>query len=139
MLGGYIGKIVHVNLSSGRIEEEVVREDLYRDVIGGTGLGVRVLYERMKAGADPLGPDNILGFVTGPLTATPTPGSGRHTVTTKSPITEAWVDSNSGGYWGPELKHAGYDAIFISGASPRLPAQLPKRWNFQPTRLSASG
>ena len=118
MLGGYIGKIVHVNLSSGRIEEEVVREDLYRDVIGGTGLGVRVLYERMKAGADPLGPDNILGFVTGPLTATPTPGSGRHTVTTKSPITEAWVDSNSGGYWGPELKHAGYDAIFISGASP---------------------
>ncbi|GAG86869.1 unnamed protein product, partial [marine sediment metagenome] len=82
-------------------------------------LGVRILYEHIKPKADPLGPENILGFVTGPLTATPTPGSGRYMVVTESPLTGAWAEANSGGFWGPELKWAGYDGIFISGASPK--------------------
>jgi aldehyde:ferredoxin oxidoreductase len=119
MLGGYTGKILFVNLTTGKVKEESLSPNIYRDFIGGTGLGVRILYERMKPGADPLGPDNILGFVTGPLTATPTPGSGRFTVVTKSPLTGAWADANSGGFWGPELKQAGYDAVFISGVSPK--------------------
>ena len=107
MLGGYTGKILFVDLTTGVIKEETPPEKIYRDFIGGTGLGVRVLYEHMKPKADPLGPGNMLSFVTGPLTGTPTPGSGRFTVVAKSPLTGAWADSNSGGFWGPELKWAG--------------------------------
>ena len=119
MVGGYAGKILFVDLTTGSMREEAPPESLYRDFIGGTGLGVRILYEHIKPKADPLGPENILGFVTGPLTATPTPGSGRYMVVTKSPLTGAWAEANSGGFWGPELKWAGYDGIFISGASPK--------------------
>ncbi|MBW1768007.1 MAG: aldehyde ferredoxin oxidoreductase, partial [Deltaproteobacteria bacterium] len=117
MVYGYTGKILFVDLTSGKLKEESPPEQMYREYIGGTGLGARILYEKIKPGADPLGPDNILGFVTGPLTGTSTPGSGRFTVVTKSPLTGAWADSNSGGYWGPELKYAGYDAVFISGTA----------------------
>ena len=119
MLGGYTGKILFVDLTTGRMREESPPESLYRDFIGGTGLGVRILYEHIKPKADPLGPENVLGFVTGPLTATPTPGSGRLTVVAKSPLTGAWADSNSGGSLGPELKAAGYDAVFFSGVAPK--------------------
>ena len=119
MPGGYTGKILFVDLTTGVIKKETPPENIYRDFIGGTGLGVRVLYERMKPKADPLGPENVLGFVTGPLTGTTTPGSGRFTVVTKSPLTGAWADSNSGGFWGSELKWAGYDGVFISGISPK--------------------
>lgn len=119
MLGGYAGKILFVDLTSGNIREESPAESLYRDFIGGVGLGAGILYENIKPNADPLGPDNMLGFCTGPLTATPTPSSGRFMVVTKSPLTGAWADSNSGGSFGPELKAAGYDAVFFSGISPR--------------------
>ena len=96
MVYGYAGKLLFVDLTSGTIEEEPLPEELCRDFIGGTGLGVRVLYERMPAHADPLGGDNILGFVTGPLTATSILGGGRFTVVTKSPVTGGWADSNAG-------------------------------------------
>lgn len=117
MPGCYTGRILTVDLTSGNIKEELPAEKMYRDFIGGTGLGIRILYESVKRGVDPLGPDNLLGFVTGPLTATPTPGSGRYTVVAKSPLTGAWADSNSGGSFGPELKAAGYDAVFFKGIS----------------------
>jgi aldehyde:ferredoxin oxidoreductase len=119
MKGGYCGKILFVELSEGRIEELKPPEQTYRTFIGGTGLGVRFLFERMKPGNDPLGNENVLGFVTGPLTGTSAPGSGRFTVVCKSPLTNAWADSNSGGYWGPELKYAGYDAVFVKGSARR--------------------
>ena len=115
----YANKVLFVDLTKGAIQKETLPEKVYRDFIGGTGLGIRVLYERMKAKADPLGPGNILGFVTGPLTATPVPGSGRYMVVTKSPMTGAWAESNSGGTLGPEIKTAGFDAIFFSGISTR--------------------
>lgn len=118
MLGGYAGKVLFINLTEGTIKEETIPEKTYRDFIGGYGLGIRVLYERMKPKIDPLGPDNMLGFVTGPLTATPVPGSGRFGIVTKSPLTGTWAEANSGGTLGPELKTAGYDAIFFSGISP---------------------
>jgi len=118
MLGGYAGKILVVNLSKGSIEETVLPEKTYRAFIGGYGLGIRILYERMKPGVDPLGPDNMLGFVAGALTATSVPGSGRYGVVTKSPLTGCWCESNGGGTFGPELKTAGYDAIFFKGISP---------------------
>jgi aldehyde:ferredoxin oxidoreductase len=115
----YAGRILNVDLTEGRILEEQLSGKIYRDFIGGNGLGIRVLYERMRAGVDALGPENILGFVVGGLTGTLAPGSGRHMLVTKSPLTGTWAESNSGGTMGPELKTAGYDAIFFSGISPR--------------------
>ena len=119
MLGGYAGKILFVNLSKGSINEELLPELVCREFVGGYGLGIRVLYEKMKARVAPLGEENMLGIVTGVLTATSVPGSGRYGVVTKSPLTGAWSESNAGGTFGPELKTAGYDAIFFSGISPK--------------------
>ena len=118
MYSGYTGKILFVNLSTHKIEEQRPAEEIYRQFIGGAGLGAKIIYEHQPPHADPLGPDNFLGFVTGPLTATGIPGGGRFTVVTKSPVTGAWADANAGGFWGPELKKCGYDAIFFSGISP---------------------
>ncbi|OFW60291.1 MAG: hypothetical protein A2133_10025 [Actinobacteria bacterium RBG_16_64_13] len=119
MTNGYAGKLLFVDLTSGTITEETPDGGFYRSVIGGTGMGAKVLVDRMKPGADALGPDNMLGFATGPLTATGVYGGGRFMVTTKSPLTGGWADSNSGGTWGPTLKMAGYDGVFFSGASER--------------------
>ena len=117
MTGGYAGRLGFVNLSTGEVKEEKLDEKLARDFIGGYGLGARILFERQKAGIDPLGPESILGFVTGPLTGTPVPTGGRHMVVCKSPLTGGWADANSGGTFGAELKAAGWDALFISGIS----------------------
>ena len=114
---GYAGKLLFVNLSTGTLEEEVPDDSLYRDYIGGYGLGARVLYDRMKPGVDALGPDNMLGIVTGPLTGTPTPTGARYVAVAKSPLTGGWGDANSGGIFGPTLKFAGYDAVFFTGIS----------------------
>jgi aldehyde:ferredoxin oxidoreductase len=80
-------------------------------------MGAKVIMERTKAGIDPLGPDNMLCFAAGPLTATGVYGGGRFMVTTKSPLTLGWADSNSGGTWGPTLKSAGFDGVFVTGVS----------------------
>ncbi len=117
MKGGYVGKLLFVDLTKGDIREEELSEDLARNFIGGYGIGARVLYDMIPAGADPLGPDNVLGFVTGPLTGSGGVFTGRYTLVCKSPKSGTWNDSNAGGYFGPELKKAGYDAVFVSGAS----------------------
>ena len=78
MLGGYAGKILFVDLDKGSIREEVLPEKICREFIGGYGLGIRILYEQMKPRVDPFSRDNMLGFVTGALTATTVPGSGRY-------------------------------------------------------------
>ena len=97
------------------MEDEALDEGLCRQFIGGYGLGARVLFSRQKAGVDPLGPDNILGFTTGMLTGTPSISASRYIVVGKSPLTGGWGDANSGGNFGPYLKFAGYDNIFFSG------------------------
>lgn len=117
MMGGYAGKMLFVDLTSGTIREEELSQELARNFIGGYGIGAKVLYDMMKPGADPLGPDNVLGFITGPVTGTSAYFSSRYTVVCKSPVTGGWNDANSGGYFGPELKKAGYDAVFVSGAA----------------------
>ena len=114
---GYMGKILNVNLTKGEIKEEPLDEKLCHDYIGGYGIGARLLFNRMKAGIDPLGPDNILGVMTGPLTGTDSTFAGRYTVVAKSPLTGGWGDANSGGHFGPHLKFTGYDAVFFSGIS----------------------
>ena len=117
MANGYMGKMLFVDLSTGKIEEEALDEKLCRDFLGGYGIGARIIYSRQKAGVDPLGPDNIFGFTTGPLTGTPAPFGSRYTVVGKSPLTGTWGDANSGGFFGPHLKFAGYDAVFFKGIS----------------------
>jgi aldehyde:ferredoxin oxidoreductase len=118
-LCGYAGKILTIDLNKHSVQETDLSEEMCRQFIGGYGFGIRVLYEQMKAGIDPLCGDNMLGFVTGVLTGTSVPGSGRFGVVTKSPLTGAWCESNAGGTIGPELKTAGYDAVFLKGISPQ--------------------
>ena len=117
MAGGYAGKMGFVNLTKGEIEIETLDEELARDFIGGQGIGARILFERQKKGVDPLGPESYLGFTTGPLTGTKAPTGGRYMAVCKSPLTGGWGDANSGGYFGAELKAAGWDAIFVTGAA----------------------
>jgi aldehyde:ferredoxin oxidoreductase len=117
MIGGYMGKVLHVDLSNGKIKVEEPDENLYIDYIGGHGLGARYLYDNQKGNIDPLGPDNHIGIITGPLTGTPAPMGARFMAVGKSPLTGSWGDANSGGFFGPELKFAGYDAVFVKGIS----------------------
>jgi aldehyde:ferredoxin oxidoreductase len=117
MIDGYMGKLLWVDLSTGKIKDETPAESLYRNYIGGYGIGSRILYDRMKAEVDPLGPENILGIITGPLTGTPAIGGARYQAVAKSPLTGGWGDANSGGHFGPHLKFAGYDGVFFTGIS----------------------
>jgi len=120
MAKGYMGKLLSVYLNDGRIEEESLSEKLCRDYIGGYGIGARLLYDRIPAGADPLGPDNILGLLTGPLTGTPAIIGSRFVAVGKSPkCAGGWGDANCGGFFGPHLKFAGYDGILFYGISSR--------------------
>jgi aldehyde:ferredoxin oxidoreductase len=118
MTGGYLGKLLFVDLSRGRITAETPDENLYRDFIGGYGVGARILYSRQKGAVNALGPENILGVMTGPLTGTPAPLGCRYAVVGKSPLTGGWGDANCGAEFGPFLKFAGYDGVFFTGASP---------------------
>ena len=117
MTGGYAGKIGFIDLTTGEIKTEILDEGLARDFIGGHGIGARVLFERQKKGVDPLGSKSYLGFTAGPLTGTKVPTGGRYMAVCKSPLTGGWGDANAGGYFGRELKAAGWDAIFVSGAA----------------------
>jgi len=117
MAGGYAGKIGFVDLTTAEIKIETLDEGLARDFIGGQGLGARILFEHQKKGVDPLGPESYLGFTTGPLTGTKVPTGGRYMAVCKSPLTGGWGDANSGGFFGAELKAAGWDAIFVSGTA----------------------
>jgi aldehyde:ferredoxin oxidoreductase len=119
MVNGYMDKLLFVDLASGTCKEEKPDEELCREFMGGYGIGARILYERMKPQVDPLGPDNMLGFLTGPLTGTPTMCSGRFVVVCKSPLTGTWGDANCGGDFGPYLKFSGFDGIFFSNVSPK--------------------
>lgn len=114
---GFWGRVLHVNLSSRQVDYEEIGEDVYRKYLSGVGLGAKVLWERLRPGTDPLGPDNILGFTTGLLTDTGTLFTGRFMVVGKSPNTGGWGDANCGGYFAPMLKRCGVDAVFFHGAS----------------------
>ena len=118
MAGGYTGKIAIDDLTTSEIRSQKLDEAFIRKYLGGYGLGVRIMFENQKKGADPLGPENMLGFTAGTLTGTKTPASGRYMAVSKSPLTGGWGDANSGGYFGSELKAAGWDAIFVSGVAP---------------------
>jgi aldehyde:ferredoxin oxidoreductase len=118
---GWTGRRLVVDLSSRTWSVEQLPDELLRTYIGGRGLNSRMLYDRVKPGTDPLGPDNVLIFGVGPVNGTLVPGSSRVTVTALSPLTligdgaACFGDSNVGGFTGPEIKFAGYDQILFLG------------------------
>jgi aldehyde:ferredoxin oxidoreductase len=112
---GWTGKLLRVNLTEGTITTEALRKPWAEEYIGARGLGSKYLYEEVDPAVDPLSPENKIIFATGPLTGTLATSGGRYNVVTKGPLTGTIAASNSGGYWGPELKYAGYDMIIIEG------------------------
>ncbi len=117
-MGTYSGKLLEVDLSSGKISTRTLDEKLLSDYIGGSGLAARLFVDDgVPPGCDPLGPDNNLYIVTGPLCGSGLPATPRFSVAAKSPLTGIWGEANSGGYFGPALKFAGWDGIVVRGQS----------------------
>jgi aldehyde:ferredoxin oxidoreductase len=117
----YAGKILHVNLTTGETKTEPLSEEMAKSYIGGIGLGIRLLMDNSKPGTDPFDPDNPLIYCTGPLSGTmgPTAGNG-YAVVSKSPATGGVGEAKAHGFFGPDLKRAGYDAVIITGKAPKL-------------------
>jgi len=115
-LGGYANHIGRINLSTGEVQYEQIREDWARKYVGARGLGVRYCLEAGPQ-VDPMGPDNLLCFMNGPLTGTRANMSGRLAVVTKGPLTNTIVDSHQGGWSAARLRWAGFDGLIFSGIS----------------------
>jgi aldehyde:ferredoxin oxidoreductase len=116
---GYCGRILHVDLSSERITLEAPPEAFYRTYLGGSAMGLYYLLSNVQASVEPLSEQNLLALMCGPLTGSLLPGTSRFAATTKSPLTGLAGSSEAGGYWGSELKMAGYDGIVIQGRARR--------------------
>jgi len=114
-LNGFLGRLLAVDLTDGQISTLPINEDDARQFVGGAGLACRYLFERIDRDTDPLGPENPLLFMTGPLVGTSAPLCGRHVVCARSPQTGLWGEANSGGRFGPSLRFAGYDGILFTG------------------------
>jgi len=114
---GYAGNILHVDLSRGFFEVEQPEESFYRAYLGGSCIGAYYLLKNMEAGINPLAPESILVFSVGPIAGSKISGAARHAVTGKSPQTGGIMASEAGGYWAPEFRKAGFDALVISGKS----------------------
>ena len=115
MYHGYTGKILWVDLAAGKTWSEQIDEATYRLYPGGKALAAYILLKHLPAGVDPLGPDNILVLANGLLTAAPFSTATRFTAAARSPLTGGYGESEAGGFWGPELKMAGYEAIVLTG------------------------
>jgi len=114
---GICGKLLEIDLSSGKTKIIALKEEMFEKYLGGIGLGIKLLYDMLPPKTDPLSPDNLLFFLTGPLTGTFVTGSSKFVVITKSPLTHGWCDSYSSGRISVELKKAGYDGLVIRGKS----------------------
>jgi len=117
-MNGYAGRVLRVNLTDGKIGIEEPPESFYRRYLGGNGFVGYYLLKDMPTGADPLGPDNLLIFAAGTLTGIPIAGAGRSVVGAKSPLTGGYGEADVGGFWGAELKRAGFDAVVVRGQAP---------------------
>ena len=115
MYGGYKVNILRIDLSCRKTEIQQLDENLIKNYIGGSGIGTKFLYDETNEQTDPLSPENLLIFMTGPLTDTGVPGTGRHQVIFKSPLTGIFAQSSVGGSWGINLKRSGFDGIIIKG------------------------
>jgi len=112
---GYMGKILYIDLSTGKVRVEELTEEIAEKYIGGSGLGAKILFEETSAEVDPLGPENVLIFATGPITGTRVFSSSRFETVAKSPLTGIYGEASCGGYWGEKFKRSGYDALVIKG------------------------
>jgi aldehyde:ferredoxin oxidoreductase len=115
MPNGYNGKILHVDLSSMKMKVEEPDEVFYRTYLGGGGIASYYLLKGLKPGIDPFSPDNVLVFASSVISGVPIAGMTRYTVAAKSPLTGGFGEAEAGGFWGPELKSAGFDAVVITG------------------------
>lgn len=115
MPNGYTGKMLRVNLTDGKVAVEEQPDEFYRTYLGGRVMAAYFLYTELPKGVDPLGPDNKLFFLEGPLSGTALPGAGRTSVAARSPLTGRFGESQGGGYFGAELKRAGFDGIIVEG------------------------
>jgi aldehyde:ferredoxin oxidoreductase len=114
-MGGWVGKIARVNLSTGNITIQDLPKELAVSYLGGRGFGARILYDEVGPEVKPFSPDNLIIMATGPLNGSKSPSSSRFSITTKSPLTGTILDSNCGGKTGIKLKDAGYDVLIIEG------------------------
>jgi aldehyde:ferredoxin oxidoreductase len=119
MTNAFVGQILRVNLTSGAISTEILNPQWARQTLGGAGLATRYLLELTSPGIDPLGAENVLIFMTGALTGTPSASASRYSVVAKSPQTGYWGQANSGGFFGPALKWSGFDGVIFEGISPQ--------------------
>lgn len=117
MIHGVGGQILLVNLTKGSIEKQPLDKGIIKNYLLGAGYLSRVLFDNIPAGIDPLSEKNVLGIATGLLTGSMFPQASRHVVAALSPLTDVWGESHAAGFWGAELKFAGYDAIIFTGAS----------------------
>ncbi|WP_455363652.1 aldehyde ferredoxin oxidoreductase N-terminal domain-containing protein, partial [[Eubacterium] cellulosolvens] len=115
--GGYAGRYLRVDLSSGKLVKLALPEDLALQFLGGNGFGTKILWDEVGRDVDPLSPQNKLIFATGPLTGTIFPTAGRLEVISKSPLTGIYGDANAGGHFTPELKRSGFDMVVFEGRS----------------------
>jgi aldehyde:ferredoxin oxidoreductase len=115
---GYNGRILHVDLDCGKTAIEKPNDAWYRTYMGGTGIASCYLFKYMKPGVDTLGPNNVMVFALSIITGAPISGFNRFLVASKSPLTGYYAESEAGGFFGPELKFAGFDAVVIKGRSP---------------------
>ncbi|MEW6267580.1 MAG: aldehyde ferredoxin oxidoreductase family protein [Thermodesulfobacteriota bacterium] len=118
-MSGFMGQILRVNLTTGAWAAEPLPREEARRFLGGSGLATWYLLKETGPGLDPLGPENKLIYMTGPLTGTISPSSGRFSAVAKSPLTGLWGSANSGGRFGLDLKKSGYDGIILEGAAAR--------------------
>jgi aldehyde:ferredoxin oxidoreductase len=114
---GYAGSILSVDLNDRSHSIAGLPDQLVKDYLGGKGFGAKILINELAPRCDPLSPDNIIVFASGPMTGTLIPASSRAVLCTKSPLTGLWLDTNCGGSFGAELKRTGFDIIQISGRS----------------------
>ena len=115
-MSAYMGKLLYIDLSSGKSSEISLEKELTKNFVGGKGFGAKILYDLLPAGTDPLSPQNVLMFMPGPLTGTLAPAM-RGCVVTKSPLTGTFADSYFGGHFAQEIRFCGYDGIIITGAA----------------------
>ncbi len=115
MIFAWREQYLDVDLTSGQIKPIALPRQILRKTIGGIGLAAQLIFDRLPATADPLSPQNVLAFVSGPLGGTTWPGSGRIVIAGRSPLTGLWGEASVGGYFGTHLKRAGFDAILVRG------------------------
>ena len=136
---GYNGKILHVDLTHGKLEVEEPPEAFYRKYMGGSAMGMFYILRDMPAGIDALAPENVLTLMASVTTGTPISGQSRMNANARSPVSGAIGDSQAGGFFPAELKFAGFDGIVVKGQVAQAGLPVDPGWRGQPARRRSPG